>query len=67
MLGYPVTGVAEPFGMADQVGGFQQGVTRPLPFDDGNEIEDGDRDHDGPCWLKHFQAKWKPVRVKKMR
>jgi hypothetical protein len=51
MFRHPVAGVAERLGMADQVGGFQQRFAWPLPFDDGNEIEDGDRDHDSPCKL----------------
>ena len=57
VLGDPVAGEAQGLSMADEIDRSQQRFARPFPFDDGYEIEDGDRDHDGLCWLTPERAR----------
>jgi len=47
VLGEPKAAVAPTLGVAREVDGVGESARGVAPFDDGREIEDGERDHGG--------------------
>jgi hypothetical protein len=45
VFGHPISAMAQPFGLAGEIEADVQRLRRRAAFDDGGEIEDGERSH----------------------